>query len=195
MTGLLYSIIHSLSSFIELTSRQEKVLADPLDNVTDIREYDMPYYSRVSIDNGMWRIRVLWINFFSLLLQIFVWGFGTMYSSQEVTALLLREISQIVRSQRYGQNCRSQLYPLYYYSFTLPRLLFLCFINFPILLPSFYFVLPTFTPPSSQVLAYDIETSKQPLKFPDAESDMIMMISYMIDRQGFLIVNREVCKG
>lgn len=42
------------------------------------------------------------------------------------------------------------------------------------------------------VLAYDIETSKLPLKFPDATSDPIMMISYMIDAQGFLITNREI---
>lgn len=33
------------------------------------------------------------------------------------------------------------------------------------------------------VLAYDIETTKLPLKFPDAETDQIMMISYMIDGQ------------
>jgi DNA polymerase elongation subunit (family B) len=33
------------------------------------------------------------------------------------------------------------------------------------------------------VLAYDIETSKSPLKFPDAAVDSIMMISYMIDGQ------------
>lgn len=33
------------------------------------------------------------------------------------------------------------------------------------------------------VLAYDIETTKLPLKFPDAQSDQIMMISYMIDGQ------------
>ncbi|CAD6887281.1 unnamed protein product [Tilletia controversa] len=42
------------------------------------------------------------------------------------------------------------------------------------------------------VLAFDIETTKAPLKFPDAEQDIIMMISYMIDGQGFLIVNREI---
>ncbi|WFD29904.1 DNA-directed DNA polymerase [Malassezia sp. CBS 17886] len=42
------------------------------------------------------------------------------------------------------------------------------------------------------VMAFDIETTKQPLKFPDAESDAIMMISYMIDGQGFLITNRDV---
>ena len=35
--------------------------------------------------------------------------------------------------------------------------------------------------PEPVVLAFDIETTKLPLKFPDAMSDSIMMISYMID--------------
>jgi len=42
------------------------------------------------------------------------------------------------------------------------------------------------------VLAYDIETTKLPLKFPDPETDNIMMISYMIDGQGYLICNRWI---
>ena len=42
------------------------------------------------------------------------------------------------------------------------------------------------------VCAWDIETTKLPLKFPTAESDVIMMISYMIDGQGYLIINREI---
>ena len=42
------------------------------------------------------------------------------------------------------------------------------------------------------VLAFDIETTKLPLKFPDAAVDQIMMISYMIDGQGYLITNREI---
>ncbi|KAF8939090.1 DNA polymerase epsilon catalytic subunit [Dissophora ornata] len=42
------------------------------------------------------------------------------------------------------------------------------------------------------VFAFDIETTKLPLKFPDAAIDSVMMISYMIDGQGFLITNREV---
>ena len=33
------------------------------------------------------------------------------------------------------------------------------------------------------VMAYDIETTKAPLKFPDSATDQIMMISYMIDGQ------------
>lgn len=40
------------------------------------------------------------------------------------------------------------------------------------------------------VLAFDIETTKLPLKFPDAETDQIMMISYMIDGQ----VQRISCR-
>ncbi|XP_039818007.1 DNA polymerase epsilon catalytic subunit A-like isoform X9 [Panicum virgatum] len=44
------------------------------------------------------------------------------------------------------------------------------------------------------VCAFDIETTKLPLKFPDAEYDTVMMISYMIDGQGYLIINRE-CIG
>ncbi|CDF35655.1 unnamed protein product [Chondrus crispus] len=43
------------------------------------------------------------------------------------------------------------------------------------------------------VLAYDIECTKKPLKFPDAESgDEVMMISWMVDGKGFLGINREV---
>lgn len=45
------------------------------------------------------------------------------------------------------------------------------------------------------VLAYDIETTKLPLKFPLVEIDQIMMISYMVDGQGFLITNREIVAG
>ena len=37
--------------------------------------------------------------------------------------------------------------------------------------------------PEPVILAYDIETTKLPLKFPDAATDQIMMISYMIDGQ------------
>ncbi|KAL5120346.1 DNA polymerase epsilon catalytic subunit [Pleosporales sp. CAS-2024a] len=48
------------------------------------------------------------------------------------------------------------------------------------------------TPADPVVMAYDIETTKLPLKFPDAVFDQIMMVSYMIDGQGFLITNREI---
>eukprot|EP00906_Rhabdomonas_costata_P026496 RCo037721 len=46
--------------------------------------------------------------------------------------------------------------------------------------------------PQPRVCAFDIECSKAPLKFPDAEVDPVYMISYMVDTQGFLIINREI---
>lgn len=41
------------------------------------------------------------------------------------------------------------------------------------------------------ILAWDIECYKQPLKFPDAETDPVILISYMYNQQGYLIVNRS----
>lgn len=46
--------------------------------------------------------------------------------------------------------------------------------------------------PDLRIFTFDIETTKAELKFPDPQVDRIMMISYMIDGKGFLIVNREV---
>lgn len=46
-----------------------------------------------------------------------------------------------------------------------------------------------------RICAFDIETTKLPLQFPNAEYDQVFMISYMIDKQGYLIVNREVGVG
>ena len=43
-----------------------------------------------------------------------------------------------------------------------------------------------------RILAFDIETTKADLKFPDARFDQIMMISYVLDGRGFLITNRTV---
>ena len=43
-----------------------------------------------------------------------------------------------------------------------------------------------------RVLAFDIECTKSPLKFPDADVDEIFMISYMVDGKGYLIVSRTV---
>lgn len=47
--------------------------------------------------------------------------------------------------------------------------------------------------PELKILSYDIETSKDPLKFPDAEKDEIMMISLMYEGEAFLIVNLAYC--
>ena len=43
-----------------------------------------------------------------------------------------------------------------------------------------------------RVLAFDIECTKEPLKFPQADRDQIFMISYMVDTQGYLIISRTV---
>lgn len=43
-----------------------------------------------------------------------------------------------------------------------------------------------------RILAFDIETTKEPLKFPDVSKDQVMMISYIIDGCGFLITNRQI---
>ena len=42
------------------------------------------------------------------------------------------------------------------------------------------------------VLAFDIECTKAPLKFPDEGVDSIFMISYMVDGMGYLIISRHV---
>ena len=41
-------------------------------------------------------------------------------------------------------------------------------------------------------LAFDIECTKAPLKFPDSKVDSIFMISYMVNGQGFLICSRHI---
>lgn len=45
--------------------------------------------------------------------------------------------------------------------------------------------------PELRILAFDIETTKQPLKFPNADYDEVMMISMMCN-EGYLIVNRAI---
>ena len=46
--------------------------------------------------------------------------------------------------------------------------------------------------PDLRVLAFDIETTKLPLKFPDAAIDNIIMISLMVEGEGILICNRNI---
>ncbi|XP_033110052.1 DNA polymerase epsilon catalytic subunit A-like isoform X2 [Anneissia japonica] len=108
------------------SSHASKKISNQMDNIVDIREYDVPYHVRVAIDK---KIHV-----------------GHWYSVRGRGALP-PDIQQ-----------RDDL---------LDR-------------------------PDPVVLAFDIETTKLPLKFPDAETDSIMMISYMIDGQGYLITNREI---
>lgn len=47
--------------------------------------------------------------------------------------------------------------------------------------------------PDLKVLAYDIETSKDPFKFPEKEKDVVMMISLMFEGEAVLIINNGIC--
>jgi DNA polymerase epsilon subunit 1 len=98
---------------------------DPRECIIDVREFDVPYYLRVAMDN---EIRV-----------------GLWYS---VTF-------------RVGQ-------------------------------PTFKHIAERVKRADPVVMAFDIETTKAPLKFPDQAVDQVMMISYMIDGQGYLITNRDI---
>lgn len=125
-TDYIQMLSTSLAASSDLVQKGQKTL-DFMETIQDIREHDVPYHVRVSIDlkinSGLW----------------------------------------------YNVRCRGG-------------------IEAPII---------TARPdilerPEPVVLAFDIETTKLPLKFPDAQTDQVMMISYMIDGQGYLIVNREI---
>lgn len=98
---------------------------DPRDCIVDIREFDVPYYLRVAMDNEM---------------RVGLWYAVTFTTGQ----------------------------------------------------PSFTQITDRVKRADPVVMAYDIETTKAPLKFPDQAIDQVMMISYMIDGQGYLITNREI---
>ncbi|XP_066459860.1 DNA polymerase epsilon catalytic subunit A [Eleutherodactylus coqui] len=104
-----------------------KKISDQLENIIDMREYDVPYHVRLSID---------------LKIHVAHW-YNIRYRGSSSPPEIIRRDDLVER-------------------------------------------------PDPVVLAFDIETTKLPLKFPDAESDQIMMISYMIDGQGYLITNREI---
>ncbi|XP_063387130.1 DNA polymerase epsilon catalytic subunit 1 isoform X2 [Cydia fagiglandana] len=103
-----------------------KKTTDHMENILDIREHDVPYHARVSID-----------------MKIFCGSWYTVKSRGTEPPLFTKRDDILER-------------------------------------------------PDPIVLAFDIETTKLPLKFPDSQTDQIMMISYMIDGQGYLITNREI---
>jgi DNA polymerase epsilon subunit 1 len=98
---------------------------DPRDAIIDIREFDVPYYLRVAMDNEI---------------RVGLWYTVTFNTGQPTLQPLTERVKR----------------------------------------------------PDPVVLAYDIETTKAPLKFPDQDIDQVMMISYMVDGQGYLITNREI---
>src|SRR6266702_672464 len=98
---------------------------DPRDAIIDIREFDVPYYLRVAMDNEI---------------RVGLWYMVTFNAGQPTIKQLTERVKR----------------------------------------------------PDPVVVAYDIETTKAPLKFPDQAIDQVMMISYMVDGQGYLITNREI---
>lgn len=113
------------TSYLEDEAVPKKVV-DQMDNIMDIKEHDVPYHIRVSID---------------LHLNVGHW-FSVRGRGNLAPEITRREDLVIT--------------------------------------------------PDPVVLAFDIETTKLPLKFPDSAVDQVMMISYMVDGQGYLITNREI---
>ncbi|XP_075389510.1 DNA polymerase epsilon catalytic subunit A isoform X1 [Tenrec ecaudatus] len=125
-TSMLSSVLQG-SGVINDEEEASKKIADQMDNIVDMREYDVPYHIRLSID---------------LKIHVAHW-YNIRYRGSASPVEITRRDDLVER-------------------------------------------------PDPVVLAFDIETTKLPLKFPDAETDQIMMISYMIDGQGYLITNREI---
>ncbi|KAJ7309582.1 hypothetical protein JRQ81_007634 [Phrynocephalus forsythii] len=124
------SMLASALAGSTLTTQEEepsKKTADQMENIVDMREYDVPYHIRLSID---------------LKIHVAHW-YNVRYRGSSFPPEITRRDDLVER-------------------------------------------------PDPVILAFDIETTKLPLKFPDAETDQIMMISYMIDGQGYLITNREI---
>ncbi|CAJ0578382.1 unnamed protein product, partial [Mesorhabditis spiculigera] len=103
---------------------------DALDQIDDIREYDVPYHMRVAIDEKLF-------------------------------------VAKWYTTRGLGSQRKPTIVP--YTGEKLPKM--------PV------------------ILAFDIETTKLPLKFPDSSFDEIMMISYMINGRGYLITNQEIVHG
>ena len=139
-TGAGYGIMGGLSAKDKKTKRHagadtsdtsgSELPDDVLEAIVDIREYDVPYSTRVAID---------------LELRCGGW--------YEVSSQALAEVDG-------GILCK----PLK----------------------------DMLVKAEPRVLAFDIECTKAPLKFPNAEIDQVFMISYMFDGQGYLIINRQV---
>lgn len=126
-THYMQMLSHSLETATETNSSAQRTEDYIMDSITDIREYDVPYHVRVSID-----------------LKIFCGLWYTVRAKGGTEPPIITRRPEILER------------------------------------------------PEPVILAFDIECTKLPLKFPDAQSDQIMMISYMIDGQGYLITNREI---
>ncbi|ELK14230.1 DNA polymerase epsilon catalytic subunit A [Pteropus alecto] len=159
-TAMLSSVLQGGGAIVDEEETSKKI-ADQLDNIVDMREYDVPYHIRLSIDL---KIHVAhWYN-----VRFRGNAFPVELTRRDDLVERPLEVEQLVvgveRTTRVSR-ARLNVWPTQCYIVSLQD---------PV------------------VLAFDIETTKLPLKFPDAETDQIMMISYMIDGQGYLITNREI---
>ena len=127
--------------------KQRRKRDEVLDMLVDIREYDVPYITRVQID---------------LELRAGCWYDCALIPSFHPTAAMSLQAQQ--SSTTYTAHSLT------------PR---------PELL----------NPPLLKKLTFDIETTKQKLKFPNAAFDQVMMVSLMIDARGLLLINEEFVGG
>ena len=123
--------------------KQRRKRDEVLDMLVDIREYDVPYITRVQID---------------LSIRAGCWYDCQLIPSFHPTATMSLQSPQ--SSTTYIAHSLTARVDL-------------------------------LNPPPLKKLTFDIETSKQKLKFPNAAFDQVMMISCMVDGAGVLIVNRE----
>ena len=125
-----------------------------MDNILDIREHDVPYHIRVAIDN---QINVVSRNNIYVCSIIIIRVYQGHWYHVKGCGLEAPEIRLVDEEpDRPVSDCSSNKF--------IEKILIIL-IQDPV------------------VLAFDIETTKLPLKFPDPNSDVIMMISYMIDGQ------------
>jgi DNA polymerase epsilon subunit 1 len=140
---------------------------EPLRLISELREFDVPYVARVSID-----LEIRCGKWYDVTPE-FVGGGGGGGGAEDVG------VSAIGSGAPPPPSLVSTLG-----NPSLPA---------PVRGLSQLLVLPE--PPNvhaPRVCAFDIECTKAPLKFPDAATDSIYMISYMVDGIGFLLINREV---
>lgn len=161
-----------------------KSISDQLDNIVDMREYDVPYHVRVSIDLKIhvvrstisgssvfqWNVPLHLCVLFLSLLSLFFRLTGTTFDTE----------AALTRQRLYGETI---LWSDRYQDFVVLSLPSSIQSYTEVLIYVGAFLWNAVSLQDPVVLAFDIETTKLPLKFPDAETDQIMMISYMIDGQ------------
>lgn len=145
-----------------LLSREQKP-QDFLDCIIDLREYDVPYHVRFAIDNGeFWFLLSCFFNIYSVIPSS-----NALLLYLYLSSLLITCDTDIRSGQWYDVVVSDSGVTLERRTDLLQRA-------------------------EVRICAFDIETTKLKLKFPDADYDSVMMISYMVDGQGYLIINREV---